>query len=254
MIIRQTPDITISDYSKNMTLAIQRPEEPVIEFPIEKAKYFNFILDDIDKYQSDIKLMNDWSRDAGQQMKIAIDSGALADFYSDAHASNKGATAGVKSADINLGVTGAPVAVTKTNILDLIIDNDTVLDEQDAPEEGRWIVIPPWFRGMVMKSDLKDASMTGDGQSILRNGRIGRIGNFTLYVSNLLTSVTDGALTCWHVPAGQMKGLTFASQMTKMEQLRAESTFGNLVRGLNVYDYKVLKTEAIVDNYVRKAA
>jgi hypothetical protein len=40
--------------------------------------------------------------------------------------------------------------------------------------------------------------------------------------------------------------------MTKMETLRAESTFGNMVRGLNVYGYEVLKGEALVDLYCYK--
>jgi len=40
-------------------------------------------------------------------------------------------------------------------------------------------------------------------------------------------------------------GLTFASQMTEMESLRAESTFGNIIRGLQVYGYKVVKGEAL---------
>jgi hypothetical protein len=34
--------------------------------------------------------------------------------------------------------------------------------------------------------------------------------------------------------------------------LRAESTFGTLVRGLNVYGYKVLKPEALLWMYVAR--
>jgi len=40
-------------------------------------------------------------------------------------------------------------------------------------------------------------------------------------------------------------GLTFASQMTEMESIRAESTFGDIIRGLQVYGYKVVKPEAL---------
>jgi len=252
VIIRQTPDITIRDYSKGQTLTIERPESPTIEMEIDKAKYFNFICDDIDRHQSDIKLMDNWSGDASKQMKITVDEGALADFYSDAHASNKGIAAGAKSGDINLGTTASPVVISKTIILEKIVDIGTVLDEQNVPDESRWLIIPPWVSGMIKKSDLKDASLTGDGQSILRNGRLGGIDRLTLYLSNLLTSVSDTGFTCWHIIGGQRNGLSFAAQMTEMETLRAESTFGNLVRGLNVYGYKVLKTEAVVDLYVRK--
>jgi hypothetical protein len=40
-------------------------------------------------------------------------------------------------------------------------------------------------------------------------------------------------------------GLTFASQMTEMETIRSETTFGNIIRGLQVYGYKVVKPEAL---------
>lgn len=253
--IRQTPNININDYSKNSTLVHQRPEADIVEMDIDKAKYFDFICDDIVAYQSDIDLMSDWSDDAAQQMKITIDDAILNDLAGDATATyNRGVAAGKESGDINLGASGAPRGVTKTNILEIIVDIDTVLDEQNVPEQKRWIIIPPWFRGMIMKSDLKDASMTGDGQSILRNGRIGRIGNFTLYVSNLYDSATDGTTsdTCWYVQAGQYHALSFAAQMTEMDTLKAESTFGTIVRGLNVYGYKVLKADALVELYCYK--
>jgi hypothetical protein len=40
-------------------------------------------------------------------------------------------------------------------------------------------------------------------------------------------------------------GFTFASQMTNMETIRSETTFGNIIRGLQVYGYKVVKPEAL---------
>jgi hypothetical protein len=105
---------------------------------------------------------------------------------------------------------------------------------------------------MVKKSDLKDASLAGDGTSIMRNGRIGMIDRLTVYVSNLLSSATDGAWTAYHAMGGHKSAISWASQMTKMESLRAESTFGTLVRGLNVYGYKSLKPEALCDLYIAR--
>ena len=254
VIIRTVPDITIRDYTKGQTLIIQRPESPNEELEIDKAKYFNFICDDIDKHQTDIKLMNSWSDDAGQQMAISIDTGVLADIYADADASNKGASAGAISANLNMGASGAPVALGKATILEVMVDCRTVLGEYNIPKNSRFFVMPEWASGMIMKSDLKDASLAGDGTSIMRNGRLGVIAEFTLYESNLLTSETDsGGETAFHFIVGQKSALSFAAQMTKMESLRAESTFGTLVRGLNVYGYKVLKGEALIDLYAYNA-
>ena len=245
VIIRTTPDITINDYVIGQNLVYQRPESTPVELLIDKGKYFAFTCDDVVAYQSDLKLLDDWSDDAAEQMKIKIDAEILSSVYADVSSYNKGATAGKDSGSINLGTSGSPYQVTKTNVLDILVDCGTVLDEQDIPEQNRWIVIPPWFAGLIKKSDLKDASITGDGTSVLRNGRLGMIDRFTLYTSNNLYTATDGAETAFYVLFGHKSAISFASQMTKVETLRAESTFGDLVRGLNIYGFKVLKPEAI---------
>lgn len=252
MQIRTTADITINDYIKGQPLTYQRPSSPNVTLNIDKGKYFGTVLDDVDKIQSDMKLLDNWSGDASEQMKIKIDKDVLGNIYADVAATNKGAAAGAESASINLGATGAPVQLTKITILDYLVDVGTVLDEANVPETGRWIVLPAWATGMLKKSDLKDASITNDGVSVLRNGRIGMIDRFTVYGSNHVTKVTDGANTVYRIMAGHKSGLTFASQMTNMETLRAESTFGTLLRGLQVYGYKVTIGAALAELYAYK--
>lgn len=252
VIIRTTPDISIKDYVKGQKLEYDQPESPSVSLKIDKGKYFGFRIDVIDKYQSDIKLLDRWADDASQQMKIKIDTDVLGAIYVDAHAKNKGLTAGRKSSSYNLGATGSPVTLTKVNILDYIVDMGTVLDEQNVPETGRFLILPAWAIGMLKKSDIRDASLTGDGVSVLRNGRVGMVDRFMVYLSNNLSSVTDGSDTVFNMIFGHKSGLTFAAQMTEMEPLTAESTFGKLVRGLNVYGYKVIKSESIGHFYAKK--
>ncbi len=255
--IRQIGDVTINDYTKGQKLTYERLESTDVELLIDKAKYFAFTCDDIDAYQSDIKLMNEWSSDAAEQMKITIDGAVLTAMTTDSnlHTSNKGASAGLISTSFNLGASGAPAQITKANVIEYILDAGTVLDEQNVPEEGRWMVIPSWMANLIKKSDLKDASLVGETPSLLRNGRIGMIDRFTLYLSNNLYSAADATLTsvtCYYVPFGVKQAFTFASQITKMESLRAETTFGDLVRGLQVYGYKLVNNKAIGLLYARK--
>jgi hypothetical protein len=247
VIIRTIPTLTINDYVKGQKLSYERPESTPLELLIDKGKYFSFVCDDIDKKQADIRLMNIWSDDAAEQMKITVDAQVLqgatygtAGTFPGA-ATNAGLTAGAISSSFNMGTAAAPVQITKANILEYIIDAMTILDEQNVPESGRWMVIPSWMANLIKKSDLKDASLTGDATSVLRNGRIGIIDRATLYLSNNLYSASSN----YWIPFGTTHGITFASQMVKMESLRAESTFGDLVRGLNVYGYKVIKPEAL---------
>lgn len=186
-------------------------------------------------------------------MKISIDSDVLNNIYSDVSSSNKGITAGYVSSSFNLGTTAAAIPLDNTNIVDYIVDCGSVLDEYNVPETGRWLVLPTHLCNLVKKSDLKDASLSGDGTSILRNGRMGMIDRFTIYRSNNYTAVTDTGHSCYHVLSGHKVGLTFATQLVKTESLKSESTFGTIVRGLQVYGYKVTKPDCLVDLYCYKS-
>lgn len=249
VIIRTKPTITIRDYQVDMPLVVERPSSNLLNLTIDYAKYFNEVLDDVMEMQSDINMLSMWADDATEQMKIVIDTAVLTLIDPGIVAANKGLTAGRISGDINLGATAAPVALTPNNVLNYLVDLGTVLDEQNIPETGRWMVVPPWMAGMIKKSDLRNASISGDGVSMLRNGRVGMIDRFTLYSSNLLPTATEGAQNAFRIFAGHPHGLTFASQITKLETIRSEQTFGTLLRGLQVYGAKVLDGIAIAELY-----
>ena len=250
--IRTTPEITIRDYVKGQSLTVENPDKPKIQLLIDKGEYFACVEDDVDKVQSDINLMDTWTKDASERMKIKIDQRVLTDILPGIGAFNKGATAGEQSASFNLGTNASPLTVTKdgasstTSVVDLLVDLGTVLDEANAPEGDRFVVIPAKMAGLIKKSELKDASLTGDSMSIVRNGRLGMVDRFTIYVSHNL-NVSSGK---YSIIAGHKMGFTFASQMTNMETIRSESTFGNIVRGLQVYGYKVVKGEALAQAVV----
>ena len=264
IIIRSVPDITIFDYQKGMVLPKQRPEAPSIEMVIDKGKGWNILLDDVDKVQSDIDLMNKFTGDAAQQLKIKVDAdlfeGIAADLLAVASTDpgyhNFGATAGAITAGFNLGASGAPVQLSKTNVLDYIVDCGTVLDENDIPEEGRFLVLPAWAAGMIKKSDVKDASMMGDPKSIVRTGMIGGIDRFVVYTSNQIDTVAAATETSgfksYYSLFGTRDAVSFAAQLTKTESLRSTESFDTIVRGLMVYGYKVLKAQALGCLYIRK--
>lgn len=242
--IRSVPTITIRDYTKGMDLTKEVPLSTPTELLIDKGKYFAVVLDDVDKVQSDMNLMDMFTSDAAEQMKITIDALVLDGVKAAAATANKGATAGALSGNLNLGTDATPRAITKANVLDLILDMGQTLDEQNVPESGRFLVIPAWVGAMLKNSDLKQAYLTGDTASPLRNGKIGMIDRFTVYLSNNLPKTADSDS---YLMAGTKDAITFASQMTMVETIRSESTFGNIVRGLNVFGYKTIKPEALVN-------
>lgn len=251
VIIRTVPDIEINDYVKGQTLTIQHAESGKIILPIDRAKYWNFHVDDIDKFQSDLPFFDKWSDDASNQLKIRWDREALGEIYVDAHADNRGATAGKESASINLGAAGSTNIVVgnatgNVSPTDFLTRIGQCLDEQDVPEGDRFAVIPAWLVQKLKLSDLKNAFLTGDSLSPLRSGRVGDVDRLTLYSSNLLSMEMQTSTKCWRVIGGQKSALTFASQILNSEIIKAESTFGHLGRGLQVCGWKVIKPEALV--------
>lgn len=248
--IRQRPTIDITAYEAEMSInPPQRPSVDRVELLIDKGWYFNTVLDDVMDVQSDLELLSLWAEDASEQMKIKVDTEVLAYIAADVAAANQGDNAGAISGDLTLGKTGAPIALDNTNVVDYIVALGQCLDEQNIPETGRWLVIPAWMSALIKRSELRDASLTGDGQTMLRNGRLGMIERFTVYMSNLLPVTDETGKNAYNIYGGHSHGLTFASQLDKVETLRAESTFGNLFRGLQVYGRKVTDGKSIAMLY-----
>ena len=291
--IRTVPTLTISDYSIGSSLQYEVPTPVYQDMLIEKAKSFAFQVNDIQEAQSDLGLLNMYMEDAAKQLKISIANEVYYSMFcttdgntssSDVNtasttasnkrgsaAANQGATAGVQSSLFNLGVDGTAIDVTGTSskMLTLILNMAAVLDEQNVPNDGRWMLMSPYDRQILMNTNLAQAYFTGDTSSIVRTGKVGMIDRFTIYVSNMLpkaaankgwvsgtsatsTGGTESSTEARRmIVAGHNDGISFASQINKTEQVRNPADFGDFVRGLSVYGRKVIKPEALTIGVVK---
>lgn len=222
--IRAVPAVTVADYTGSLSYA--DVTSSTIELDINKAKSYAFKVDDILKRQADIDFMSEAAADAAQNMKIAIETDVFANVGS-----------GSSLTDVNSSEAGTNAG----NILGHILTAGRTLDENNIPETERFMIIDPATAAILKNSDLKQAYLTGDAESPLRNGNIGMIDRFTVYVSNNLPS--SGSVTTGLY--GHPKAVAYASQMTNTETVRLESSFGDGVRGLAVYGYKVVVPTAI---------
>ena len=263
--IRTKPTVTIRDYQADGLLGLDRPQGSNLELYIGNGKYFSLILDDVMEVQSDLNVLSMWADDAAQQMKITVDRDVLGGIVNGMAAQNQGVAAGVITGSINLGIKNTPLSVVGRNpgvgqveLIDVLLRMGQVLDEQNIPEVGRWVVMPAWAGRMIKQSELRQAYLSGDSVTMLRNGRLGMVDRFTLYISNLLpnnsTDSTNFASGEWPIYAGHAHGLTFASQISKLETLRSELTFGQILRGLQVYGYQIVDGKALVQAQVTPAA
>lgn len=226
VVIRTVPAVTINDYAG--TVSNQELTTAKVEMLIDKAKYYSFKIDDVLAAQADINMLEAASSDAAEGMRVAVESDVLSSVVT-------GAT-----------TIGAQTTITSSNVLAEILELSTALDNLNIPEEGRFIVLPPSMISLLKQSELRQAYLTGDSESPLRNGRVGMVDRFTVYQSNMLFTASSGADdTYTHVLAGHPKAISFASQFTNTETVRLETTFGDAVRGLKVYGSKVVVPDCL---------
>lgn len=226
IVVRTVPAVTINDYSGSITT--QELTTAKVEMLIDKAKYYSFKVDDVLAAQADINMLEAASTDASEGMRIAVETDVLSSAVT-------GAT-----------TIGAQTTITSSNILEEILTLSKTLDELNIPEEGRFIVLSPEFISMLKQSELRQAYLTGDATSPLRNGLVGMVDRFKVFQSNMVYTPGSGSDAGYtHVLAGHPKALSFASQFTNTETVRMESTFGDQVRGLKVYGSKVITPDAL---------
>lgn len=247
IIIPNRPTATIRNYQKGSTLVRQIPESVDVELNVNRGKYYDMALDHVDEKQSQIFLQKEYIFDAVKQMAISIDTDFFADIYSQADASNQGNTAGAVSSSFNLGSTTAPLALTKSNIVEVVTSLRSVLFEQNAFTGKCWAVFPEWARNILVNSDLKNASILGAGErSPWMTGKLMEIDGLSIYISNLMHNVTAAGQACTYLQAGNGDAIAYVAQLTKTRLYEAQDTFALVMDGLVVFDWKVIKPQGLV--------
>lgn len=252
VVIWNRPDVERKRYYKGMTLVPQPLAGDSIRMKVERGDYIAPTLDLVDETQSHILLGDEFLADGTEQMAIGMETDFFAEIYADAHADNTGSSAGAQSGVYNLGIAGTPLLVDTTNATQILTLVMAVLGEQNAVKSmgsKMWIVIPFWFRYLLMNSDLKNASLTGDGGSVQRTQKLGRVDGVDILVSNLLDSTNNDNAT--NIVFGNTDAVCFAGQITKTEITSRELGFGKLFKSLRVYDWKAVKPEGLGHIYAK---
>lgn len=225
--IKSLSSPTIGTYTKNSTsITPETLTDAQRALYIDQSKYFAFEVDDIDQAQSPGGDLDTALQSATYGLRNVADQ-YIAALYTGAASANQIGT---------VSVTTAALAYTQLRKL------ATKLDEADVPDEGRWVVVPPWYHGLLLEEDKfvrVDASGTDQG---LRNGIIGRALGFDVLKSNNAPLVTGDD---YAVMAGHPMAISYAEQIVKVESYRPEDAFSDAIKGLHVYGAKLVRPTAI---------
>jgi hypothetical protein len=225
--------VTVGDYTKNTDIAAAETlTDAQATLLIDKQKFFNFQIDDIDKAQQNPKVMAAAMREAGYGLRNAVDT-AIAALYADAASANLIGSTGTPKTD--LATAGKPY--------EYLVDLGVLLDNADVPGDGRFAIVPPWFEGYMLKDARFVGNGTAENTANLSNGRIGRAAGFDLYKS---TNVPYAAGPIkYRVIAGHPMAWSLASQVTSMEAYRPQARFADAVKGLLVFGAKVVRPDCL---------
>lgn len=209
--------VTVGDYT-GADITFQEDTGAYQTININKAKYFALKMDDVDKAQAIPGVIEALTDQAIYEMADVVDT-ELAKLY----AKCKSKVAGVIGTD---------------KVSDRIIDLAVKMDEDNVPTANRWLVISPEIYGQLIK-EVPTISKGENTLGINQSYFIGSWGGFTIYKSNNVQRTAKK----YHCMAGVSAGLTLAMQINKMEAGRFEKSFGEYVKGLQLFGCDVMETE-----------
>lgn len=198
---------------------------------IDQVKAFQFFVEDLEDRAVLVDLMSNIMRETTYSLRDIVDQYIAGKFES-------GAT------PVFTDTNGTEIVKTLQNVKDfyeLLVDVDALMNKNNVPQNGRWIVVPPEIRALLLKDDrfIMNASSPQAYMTLL-NGEVGQAAGFTVKMSNNISGAPDASGN-YRFYAGTNDALAFAYDVEKIETYRPENRFADAVKGLFVYGAKILR-------------
>ena len=219
--VRTFGDVTVNDYTRDMTIQFETLTDPMSDLVIDQQKYFAFKVDDLDKAQANVDILEGYASRAAIAIRDVVDTRLLS-HYADVNSNNIS------------GSSGTPITLSVANVYQYIVTLGQKLDDSNAPVDGRNLVIPPAIKTLLLQSSqfVRDTNL---GDNVVQNGKIGNVAGFDIHVStNVPTVSTNRPLLAF-----TKDFISFASQVDKIEHVRPTNMFADAVKGLYLFGSKV---------------
>lgn len=252
---RVAPVGEIFDYINNQDLEVSTLSTELKTMVVKRGKYWNLKLSYVDEQRTcNIKeYINEFMENSTLLLRQHIDREILTEVPLLADPFNKGIKAGIKSGAYNLGQLGQPVALNKETILTKLSHLSTVLDEQNVPEKGRYVVLPTMAKTLFYTNPLlNNACAAGTGKAILLSQQFLDVAGFKVYFTNNMPMYFDPMVNqqTFLILAGFKEAVGFITQLTNQEVIEKDPrSFDKYWRGLTIYDFDVLTPEKLAVLY-----
>jgi hypothetical protein len=232
-------DVSVDDYTKDTD--INDPESLTDDeqtLTINNAKYFNFYVDSVDRAQQNVNVLDEAMRRSSWKLRDLADTFLAAAMDNAVPAQNK------------IGSSTTPKVPTKDDAYEYLVDLSVLLDESNTPMEGRFVVVPAWFHGLLLKDERFVNSGTQSSDRRLANGHVGEAAGFAILKSNNVPNTTG---TKYKILAGHSIATAYVEQIVDVQTYKPEKRFGDAVKGLHVYGAKVVRANNLAVLIANKA-
>ena len=215
-------DIAIGDYTKDTDMNVpQELSDSLVELLIDKAKYFNFQVDDVDKTQCSPKLLEAAMRKAANALSNEADRYVYSLHTEAAH-------------ELSIYAPG-------DNLIEYILKAKEILYRNNVSNpEDVVIELSPEVATQLILDQMDNFSFNND---ILTSGCIGSIAGSKVFVSNNVVRENERV---YHCVVRSKRAIAFAEQLSEIEAYRPEKRFADAVKGLHLYGAKVVHPNEIV--------
>ncbi len=219
--------ILIGDYNRNTNMdAPDTLRDVCYDLTIEKAKYFHFQIDDIDRAQASPHLMETALKGAASSL---INEAELYVFQV-----AKGTTHIIDTDDLS-----------PENVFNTLIDARTTLLSYGVTDPNDIVVeVAPEIAGKLMKAKL---ALSTDNTALLEKGCIGNIGGCKIYTTSAIPqSYSDGQKKQFNCFVRSRRAIAFAEQLSEVEAYRPELRFADAMKGLHLYGAKMVYPNEVI--------
>jgi hypothetical protein len=208
---------TIGDYT-GADIEIEEMSDRGQELTIDQQKYFAFYVDDVNEAQSVPGLPEKYQEKAVHGLAVARDSYVASMIKSATNATTAS-------------------ALTQEAVKEAIDEAIVALRERNFDEEGVIEITPAVYN--VFKNCL--ITLSTNNPEYIKKGIVGVYDDFNVIMSNNLAKDSSHAYCC----VRGKKAIAFAGQIHKVEALRAEKKFKDIIRGLDTFGAKVIDDNRI---------
>jgi len=247
--IIKEPTVTVAAYTRGALINTQNLADDQLQLIVDQANAFAFKVDDIEERHSHINFESVASSSGAYALKNAYDKNVLAAMVAGAGTTN--GSDGSGNADVGVYPEGTSLASSaEVDPINILAKHSKQLNSADVPEENRFFVAGPEFYEQLGQANSKLMADTTGNAAPLRNGKVyqGKINNMSLYMSNNFAAAsTSNVFLCL---SGHMSSTATANHIAKMEVVRDQDSFADVVRGLHVFGRKVLRSEGLIAEFL----